>query len=311
MIDTVNFKLTRYDVQGVNFLEQTPCYLDNVGVHTFSDGEATITGTLGNLKVSVNSYRVKVENSLCKWQLGDNYQTMARGDVKRAIERLSDTLHLPMDKATVCRLDVARNIPVQHPVDVYFNHLGQMKYAKRLVEPNSLYYSMANQRLCLYDKNQEQRAKGEAIPELYKGRNVLRIEQRYTRRVPKQFKVEAVTGAMLYSEPFYIKAVKQWRQAYSDITKINDLNPNFECMKTVKEFKNYAVLAYVEAMGGELAMCSKINEARKQGALTSKQALDLREVIKKACELGNGFTVKSEAIAELDKKVRQSTQYFR
>ncbi|MCD8306361.1 MAG: hypothetical protein LUC49_06895 [Prevotella sp.] len=314
MIDTVNLRLTKYDVQGVNFMEQTPVYLDNVTLITPADGEgeATITGTLGNLKVSCNSYQVKVrDGSLCKWYLGDNYQTMVRGDIQQAIECLSDTLHLPMDKASVYRLDVAKNIMVQHPVDVYFNHLGQMKYAKRLVEPNSLYYSMANQRLCFYDKNQEQRAKKEKIPELYQGRNVLRIEQRYTRRVGKQFGVAAVTGAMLYSEPFYIKAVKRWWQSYTDVSKINDIKLNFEAMKTTKQLKVMGVLALVRMAGGELAMYSQINEARKQGTLTSKQACDLRAAVKSACELGNGFTVKSEAITELDKKMLEAIRYYR
>ncbi len=60
------------------------------------------------------------------------------------MRHMSDTLHLPMDKATVTRLDVARNLIVQHLVDVYFNHLGALKYARRLVEPSGLYYSMTN-----------------------------------------------------------------------------------------------------------------------------------------------------------------------
>ncbi|MCD8295456.1 MAG: hypothetical protein LUE27_09490 [Clostridia bacterium] len=311
MIDTIQLKLTADDVRGVNFLEETPCYLNDVGVHTYTDDETTITGTVGNLKIYVKKYRLKLENSLCKWYLGDNYKTMRRGDVQCAVERLSDTLHLPVDKATVTRLDVAKNIIVKHPVSVYLNHLGQMKYATRLEQPNSVYYSTSNKCLCIYDKNQEQRAKQEPIPELYQDRNVLRIEQRYRRRVGKQFNVAAVTCAMLYDEQFYIQMVKRWKQAYTDINKINDIIPNFECMRTVKEFKDCAVLAYVEAVGGELAMCSHINEAHKQGKLTNKPAHDLRQTVKSACRLGKGLTVKSEAITELDEKVLKAIRYYR
>ena len=100
MFDTVNLRITRGEVAGVDFLSEIPCYLDSdsISVHTFSDGEA-ITGTLGNLKVSLNAYQVKVrDGSLCKWFLGDNFQTMGRKDTMRAIEKLSDTLHLPMER---------------------------------------------------------------------------------------------------------------------------------------------------------------------------------------------------------------------
>ncbi|MDZ7936354.1 MAG: phage/plasmid replication protein [Emticicia sp.] len=51
-----------------------------------------------------------MKGSLSKWFLGDNIQTLTRGDMKRATEKLSDTLHLPMSKAKVGRIDLAKNL---------------------------------------------------------------------------------------------------------------------------------------------------------------------------------------------------------
>ena len=100
MFDSVNFRLTQAEVGGVDFLAETTCYLDDVAEHLFSGGLVAITGKAGGLKISLNRYQVKVcDGSLCKWYLGNNYQTMGRRDTERAIERLSDTLHLPMSKA--------------------------------------------------------------------------------------------------------------------------------------------------------------------------------------------------------------------
>lgn len=72
--------------------------------------------------------------------MGDNFRTMGRRDTQMAVERLSDTLHLPIEKASVTRIDIAQNIILKSSVDVYLNHLGTLNRAKRLQTPDGLYY---------------------------------------------------------------------------------------------------------------------------------------------------------------------------
>ena len=219
MYDTVNFRLLQSEAVGVDFLSEIPCYLENVGEHNYGGG-TVITGSLKGLKISLNSYQMKIKDgSLCKWYLGNNFQTMGRGDTQRAIERLSDALHVPMSKATVTRLDIAQNFITRHPPEVYLNHLGVLRYATRLQEPNGLYYILTGGRLCFYDKNREQKNHKEPIPELYEGRNVLRYGQRYTDRIASRLKVGEVTGALLYDEAFYIGLLNRWKEAYKAIRK--------------------------------------------------------------------------------------------
>ncbi len=313
MYDTVNFKLAKADVSGVDFLQEIPCFLDSetIGFHNFN-GEQVVTGGVGSLKVSINRYQIKVKDgSLCKWYLGDNFKTMGRGDTQRAIEQLSDTLHLPMDRATITRIDVAQNIIVKHPPTVYLSHLGVLRYAKRLQEPDGLYYTRSSERLCFYDKNREQKAKGESIPELYSGRNVLRYEQRYIKRLSCLLNVEAVKGALLYDEAFYMTLIKRWRDVYKGINKVNDITLNFQTMTSKRQLYKMGVLSMVERVGGEVEMINQINEAQKRGDLTSKQAFDLRQEVKEACRVKDGLTVESEAIAELDKKIIEAVRFYR
>ena len=156
MYDTINFRLTNNNVGNDNFLHDIPRYLDDdhtTAYHNFN-GMEVITGNVGNLKVSINRYQVKIKDgSLCKWYLGDNFKTMGRQDTQRAIERLSDILHLPIDKATIIRLDIAQNFIVKHPIEVYLNHLGELRRSKRLQEPSGIYYHKNGERLWFYDKN--------------------------------------------------------------------------------------------------------------------------------------------------------------
>lgn len=309
MYDTINFRLTQGEIQGIDFLSEIPCYLDNVGEHTFEDG-VTITGNVGNLKVSLNHFQVKIKDgSLCKWHLGDNFQTMSRRDTQQAIERLSDTLHLPIDRATVTRMDIGQNIVTRYPPEVYFAHLGALKYATRLQEPDGLYYKQAGGRFVLYDKCKEARDKREDVPEPYKGKEVLRIEQRHTKRIPRRF--GEVTGSTLYSEPFYIGLLNGWRDTYKQIQKVNDITINSGIMKTKRELYRAGVLSLVNQNGGQLNVLSQISEAQKRGEITRKQAFGLREVINDVCQIRAGLTTPSEAIQELDRKVSEAIRFYR
>lgn len=310
MYDTVNFRLLQSEAVGVDFIEETAAYLEDVGEHIY-EGSMWVTGSVGNLKVSMSRHQMKIKDgSLCKWYLGDNFQTLGRGDVQRAIEKLSDTLHVPMDKAAVTRFDVAQNFICKHPPTVYINHLGVLKYATRLQEPSGLYYHKTNGRLCFYDKIKEQKGNGEPIPELYRGRNVLRYEQRYSQRLSEQFKA-TVTGFLLYDEAFYIEVLNRWRDTYNSIQKINDVSPNLYFMNNKKHLYKMAVNLLVREFGGELSFIEKICEGQKMGIISKKQAFDLRQAVKDACKIREGLTVENDAIKELDKKINDAVKFYR
>ena len=311
MFDSVNFRLTRSDYDRADFLSEVPCYITDVSEHHYSNG-VVVTGSLGNLKVSCNEYQIKVKDgSLCKWYLGDNLQTMGRKDTERAVEKLSDLLHLPMSKAQVTRIDVSQNFIMKHPPKVYLNHLGAMKNAARLEEPNTLYYRKQDYGLCFYDKAREQKAKREPLPELYANKNVLRYEQRYTGRLAKHLGVPEVRASMLYDEAFYIDLLNRWRDDYKAIQKINDVQLNFECMRNKKDLNRMGVLSLVESVGGLNAMMNQIAEAQQQGKLNRKQAFDLRQAVNDACAVKDGLVVENEAIAELNKKIVEAVRFYR
>lgn len=311
MFDTVSFRLTRDDYNGADFLSETPCYITDISEHHYNNGDVII-GSLGNLRVSCSDYQIKVKDgSLCKWYLGDNLQTMGRKDTERAIEKLSDLLHLPMSKAQVTRIDVSQNFIMRYPPKVYFNHLGEMRNAARLEEPNTLYYRKQDCELCFYDKAKELKAKQEVLPELYKGRNILRYEQRYTRRLAKRLSVPEVKASMLYDEAFYIDLLDRWRDGYKAIQKINDIQLNFGCVRNKKDLNRMGVLCLVEMVGGFNAMVSQIAEEQQQGKLNKKQAFDLRQAVRDACTVKNGLVTENEAIAELSKKVVEAVRFYR
>lgn len=314
MLDTVNFKLTRVDVGCDDLLKAVVGHLnpDSIAYHDYN-GHCVVTSRLDNLGVSVSPYQLRVGNgSLCKWMLGDNYHTLGCGGVRYAVERLSDTLHVPMERAVITRLDVGACVVVEQPCANYFNHLGALRYAGRFENDGSLYYYQHGRatRLCFYDKNREQRDNRESIPDCYRDVNVLRYEQRYMSRLPSVLGVERVSGAMLCDEVFIRRLLCKWHDTYRSIGKINDVSLNFQVVRSKKSLHDAGILALVERFGGELGFIAHINEARSRGELTAKQAFDLRQEVRRVCSGGGGLTIPSEAITELDEKISEVVQSY-
>ncbi|MBR3569156.1 MAG: hypothetical protein IKN94_12880 [Salinivirgaceae bacterium] len=312
--DTVHFRLTADEAQGTDFLAETPCYLSDVKQTTFADGSTALTGYLagnGNIyTVSVTERRVKIiDGSLCKWHLGNNLSELDRKETQRAIENLSDRLHLPIDRADIPKLHFALNLRVCYQPNVYYNHFGALSHYSRLTQPTAIYYSQENEQFVFYDKLKEQKREGAFIPELYRNSNLLRIEQRYNNRVSTRLGCKVV-GSMLYDEHFFNMLLYRWRDTYSAIKKINDVTPNFNAMTTKKDLYKMGVLSLIERAGGTNEMLSQIVEAQQMGILTKKQAFDLREVVNEAGKIDENIIVPNEAIVELDEKVKRAVKFF-
>lgn len=313
MVDTINLKLTQAEVNGVDFLSVvTP----NLGAERtiWHDNGAYryATSKLGNLSICVCPDVLKVGGgSLCKWYLNDNYQTMTREDVRQAIERLSNILQVPMERANITRLDFGAVLVMDEPITNYFLHFGEYKlvgsraHFERLMQTHALYYQATQNTevVCFYDKNQEQRTRGEQIPERYKGRNVLRFEHRLLKQIPKRLKVPRVTASLLYDEQFYQGMRADLVRCYQNINKLNEQLINFQSMKSVKELYKLGIIAYAEKMGGQLAYLEQIKSARRRGEIDRKQAQRLRDAAKEAFEWGKELTEPSAAVAELDGKI--------
>lgn len=313
MIDTINLELTQAEVNGVDFLSVvTP----NLGAERliWHDNGAYQYATckLGNLSICVRSDVLRVGGgSLCKWYLGDNYQAMTREDVRQAVDRLSNILQVPMERANITRLDFGAVLVMDEPITNYFLHFGEYKpvgsraHFERLMQTHALYYRAARkaEEVCFYDKNQAQRNQREQIPEHYRGCNVLRLEHRLLKQIPKRLKVPRATASLLYKEQFYQGMRADLVTCYQNIDKTNEQLLNTTDMKGVKELYKKGVIALAEKCGGQVALIKQIDAAQKRGAIDRKQAQRQRDAVREALKWDKGLTEPSAALAELNGKI--------
>jgi len=304
MYDNLDLAVVHKDCPNINFMDTIPQYLTKVTTEGSSDFGQYLTGYLDNAKIKITENRVKFyDSSICKYYLGDNFKTLSKGDTKRAIEKLSDSLHLPFELAEVTRIDFAQNILVKYDEKIYYPYLGEAQYYNRLEQNNGLYYNNQLRQLLFYGKEYEQKVKKQNIPELYQNQNVIRFEMRFKKRLGRQLNKASIISKMLYDETFYSDMVKRWRAEYIAIQKINSKLIGMHPTGSKKEFiENLALFSVLEL--GQSKVLYKVKEWQEQGKITKKQAYDLRVATKELSKIKLD-DVGNELIAELDKKIKE------
>lgn len=243
MYDSINFWLDRVEASNIDEVaNRLQDARDNINRTT---GEVWTCGNLENLRATVSMAGISVKGSLARFYFPNNTYTLNRHQVKEAIEMLSDSLSLPMNRARITRIDVSTNFIMTRPTPQYFEMLGSCRYYNRVqATGNTLYYHLkgmdCKRSMCFYDKAREMQKNKESLPDVYSGTNLLRYESRWCTRIPQQFKEEKVIGESLYDGAFYRKAIKTWANNYFSIQKKRRLKKNaMDNITTVKDAVNY------------------------------------------------------------------------
>jgi len=304
MYDNLDFTLTRDLMPGIDLLQTVPQFLTNVTSEGVTQYGAFISGYLDSLKVSISASRVKINNcSLCKFYLGDNFKTLTKGDTKRAIQKISDCLHLPFELANITRIDFGKNLIMKYNEKIYYPYLGEARYYTRFAQNNGLYYNNHVRQLVFYGKDFEQKLKRQPIPELYRNGNVLRYEMRFKKQLRQQLKRSEITAGLLYDETFYSGLVTRWKDEYLSIQKINSKLISMKPTGSKKEFAENLALFTILDMG-QPQVLYQVKEWQERGCISKKQAYDLRTFIKQLSKIpidekGN------DLLNELTQKVKE------
>ncbi len=309
MYDTIHFSLP-IDRVGCFDYSKTMQHLSNYTEHLKNDGQVYVSGNLKNLRVSLSGQGIHLKGSLAKYFLPDNFHTLTRSDSKRAIEQLSDELHLPMNQSKVNRIDFSDNFLMKYKPESYYKYLGDSQHYNRLTQQRSLYYSNTLRTKLFYNKIAEAKYSRLTIPEVWSNQNVMRYELRFTGKLPKQFNVSDVKAEMLYEERFYISLFDRWHSEYQSIDKINSINFNFSNMNSPKDFMKQLQLYAIANIGQDRIM-QEIEHLRTSKKFDKPEYYSrLKKDIKHLCSLPK-LTESSELIDELDKKIKDSKRYYR
>ena len=302
--DTIHLGLNADEVPDISLLEEITSRLAENGCGTFTSksGNHRWYANLDNLKITVTDKSVTIQGSIWKWYMGNNLHNITLADTQNALGQLSEIIGLPIERFYIDRVDLAANLIMENPAEAYFLHLGIIEKGNvlPLPYPHGIYYDLPGKplhkaSLFFYSKDNEMRARKKRMPAEWIGLHVLRYEYR---KYPL-----LTTADALYKKEFYDGLVKQWIEHYDRIVKQNDVILNFEEIQSKKDLSKLGTLALCQKVDGGNKAIEQIEQARKMGKLTSKQAYDYRKAIIQANEADGRLTVISPLIEELNNKI--------
>lgn len=311
MYDTVHAKLYIDEEERLDLLAELPSKLQSFVEHKdLENNRSYFSAKEKNLNIYINQHYLAIYGSIAKWYLGDNIKVLTRKDTELAFNKLSDILQIAIKNANISRLDVANNVVLKHPIDLYFNYLGAYKKAYRQLDKKTLMYISTSETLCYYDKIAQVKNKRETVPELFKSSNVLRLEQRYMKAPHKALKRSSLTIEDLYNEDLYITILKRWEMAYKQINKVRDINFDFGLINNVTDLKNIGLLYIVKDRGGLVELLKEIDTEYKTGKLSRWQRDKLKACFRNISN-SKKHTKESELLEELNTKVKQTIKFYR
>jgi hypothetical protein len=277
--------------------------LDNATLHTNQDGTKYVSGYTLGMKTSVSLNGLSLTGSLCKSYLNDNFQTLTRQCTQRAIEQLSDIIHISLNGAKVSRVDIGQNFIVNEDPEKYYYFLGNSKHFARLEQPHSITYQQGLRTKLFYNKVEEAKSKKLLLPKIFENRHVLRYELRFMSRLPKQFNKAIVTAQDLYNEAFYIHMLQRWIDEYNMIQKHKLLTPKTDNMTSNEAFEYF--FAYLIEIHGQNKALEHVEQIKD--LLSNK-----REFERFKAKINNlkDLTQESDLIKELSTKINRVKNHF-
>lgn len=290
-------------------------YLDSARQQTdLQTGEVRTYGSKDGLKVIIYAGGLSVIGSMPKFLYGSNVYPLNRHTIKDAIEKISDTLHIPTGKASVTELEIGTNFLMKHPVAEYLSKLGEMPRLERVpVTANSIRYQGKGKRhpkeYYFYDKLIEAANNGMEYPDDMQGKNLLRYEIRLSGRLPQQLSVPEVIASTLTDKAFYRQMVKRYQDDYFTIAKQNQVKINVMSeIKTPTDAFNVFVARLI-SQADKNQIAGFLDELKQAGVFEDrKNYTRVKSKIQDIATKAN-FTISDELIKELDDEVRNCGAY--
>lgn len=289
MYDTVNITLSNKSLDNINIVDYIGDKLYKPSYHTFSNNSTSVTGYLKNLKITASPNNLKIINSIAKFKFDHNFKDLSLNDTREIYEEISDLLCLPIDKATVNRIDFGSNFQLNYDLSVFFNRLLNLKGFQRLEQSKGLYYNNSiNQKtnsvqLAFYNKYADYKDKGIKIPDEYNHQHTLRYELRYINRLPKSLNQKKIIVSDLYKPEFFNNLLNNWLSYYNQIIKKTDTDKiDFSRIKSTKDIDNIALMQLIERNGGTNEVIKSLKEAAKINKYNRKAFYNLKQKINKA-----------------------------
>jgi len=279
MFDSLNSKL--YIRNKANYTAQ---FLTNVKPYR----KGGLIGKLDNYSVLANDYFISLIGSISEFWNSDNTYCIGAKETKKAIEKLSDYLHLPIHKAKVTRLDISNSFEVLNDPKMYFPLFGKKGKQYPQDVKNGINYGTKY---------------GNYLTTFYKKNAILFRYELKVKKPASALKIQKPRLEQLTEPTIYNLLLHRWKQHYYRIQKIKEMATNFEISGTKDIDKLRA--AMVKEVAPEIDAIILAALAQKKAAGKIKCDRQYRRCIEYLNEKETKFSINNPLIKELNQKVNE------
>ena len=206
---------------------------------------------------------------------GSNLFDMDLGKTREAIQKLTDNLKLDFFNGKLIELEFGANLIVKHKPCLYFPRLVEYPRKHRDEVSKTTLYSVRenkndSERIKFYDKIVEATKNKMHVPDEYQGKNVLRVEICWSKKLARQLKEYDVTGQTLLSPDFFNKLVDMFCDSYDKIKKQKIIDCDMTKIKSSNDLADY-VLADIFSMVSDFdkQVEARLRQAKEANVLKS------------------------------------------
>jgi hypothetical protein len=300
-IDTIHLFLPAELSGGSHKLFDAIPHLERVSHTKNVQGTFYTNGHLKNLRISISETRITVQGSLAKYLNGNNVNLLNKSQTKKAILMISRELNLPVQLATVTRIDIAMNLTMNQPPELYRKHLGQARYFKKKTFDTTVYYKKKAEEIIFYDKLDELKNHHQPYKHLLSS-NLLRIEYRAMKNPANLMGLPSLQAFQIYEVGIYSALLEKFRFTFESIEKLSKLSVDMNKIKKPKDLIHTLTIAGISSIGGQDQVLKIVDELKKAKAFKRPEAYSrLRKSIRSYNKAGH-LLDESELIEELKEK---------
>jgi hypothetical protein len=269
-------------------------------------------GKLGNMRVTQYPDGVYCTGSLAGYLQGSNVLPLTRRTVEEALEKLEKETGWNLNRAELFQVEIGTTLQVENPACMYLSSWGNLpRYTKQTFQKRELEtvsYITAARSFTGYDKRKQGESKGQEIPAILSGAELIRLELKYKRGL-KQRMGRQLTPWDLADRATYTELVNRWQDFYFRIPKGRIPVLDISGAVSPKDIDN-ALKAYgLQALGYDTAS-GFIGTLERRGMLGRVQAARARKAMREAAG-DSKISHADNLTAELDSRVREVAVYAR
>jgi YHS domain-containing protein len=261
MIDTLNLELDKTYFDHKHIQQMFDEKMEFKAATRFKNGSST-TVNYKNYRFTLTDRCLTAKGSLTKLFLGNNVENLSFQQVQTALMQFETLFGIPFDNAKIKRLDIACNIQVDNPVNMYFDLLTTPnQYKLRLYEGETKYFVSSKNKLSFYDKV-EQFSKNDRVSySKYQYSNILKYEISHSKNLVKNLNLPDASMKHLYNLKVCENLLNLWHQGYQKVPKLTATQPSQLCYKSLSTFKQSIIVEGVRSLGGIQNLNMAVNQS--------------------------------------------------